>query len=170
MSEIHLTVVQQSKMLENLDSWLKKAEEYAKQKNFDPNVLADARLAPDMYPLTRQVQAACDGAKFLAARLSGKEPPKHPDTERTIEELHARIHTVRAYLKTFSARDFEGAQNRVIPLSFMPGKGLSADDFRLQMNLPNTYFHVCMAYAILRHNGVPLGKNDYIGSMDLKSV
>ncbi|MEY4579617.1 MAG: hypothetical protein RL701_4320 [Pseudomonadota bacterium] len=170
MSEIHATVVQLSKMLQNLDSWLTKASEYAKQKNFDANILVDARLAPDMYPLSRQVQAAADGAKFLAARLSGKEPPKHADNERTIEELHARIGSVREYLKTFSAGDFEGAGSRVVPLGFMPGKGLTADDFRHQMNLPNTYFHVCMAYAILRHNGVPLAKPDYIGGLDLKSV
>ena len=170
MSDIHATVLQASKMLQNLDTWLTKAGEYAKQKNFDPNILVDARLAPDMYPLSRQVQAACDGAKFLAARLSGKEPPKHPDTERTIDELHARIQTVLEHLKTYSARDFEGAASRVVPLSFMPGKGLAAGDFLQQMNVPNTYFHLCMAYAILRHNGVPLGKTEYIGSLDLKSV
>jgi hypothetical protein len=170
MSEIHTTVVQLSKMLQNLDSWLTKATEYAQQKKFDPNVLVDARLAPDMYPLSRQVQAACDGAKFLAARVSGKEPPKHPDTERTIDELHARIRSVREYLGTYSARDFEGAASRMVPLPFVPGKGLAARDFLEQMSLPNTYFHVCMAYAILRHNGVPLGKTDYIGALELKDV
>jgi len=170
MSEIQTTVVQLSKMLQNLDSWLTKAAEYAKQKNFDPNVLVDARLAPDMYPLSRQVQAACDGAKFLAARLSGKEPPKHPDTERTLDELHARIQSVREYLKSYSVRDFEGAENRLVPLSFMPGKGLTGRDFLEQMNLPNTYFHLGMAYAILRHNGVPLSKTDYIGALDFKAV
>lgn len=170
MSEIQATVVQSSKMLQNLDAWLVKATDYAKQRNFDPNLLVEARLAPDMYPLTRQVQAACDGAKFLAARLSGKEAPKHEDNERTIEDLRARIQTVRSYLEGYSARDFEGVAGRVIPLPFRPGKGLDADEFRIQMNVPNMYFHVCMAYAILRHNGVPLVKGDYIGSLDFKSV
>jgi uncharacterized protein len=170
MSEIHATVVQLSKMLQNLDTWLVKATEYAKEKNFDPNVLVDARLAPDMYPLSRQVQSACDSSKFLASRLSGKEPPKHEDTERTIEELRARIQTVRTYLAGYSEKDFETSASRIVPLPFRPGKGLSADDFRIQMNNPNAYFHVCMAYAILRHNGVPLVKGDFIGPINFLSI
>jgi hypothetical protein len=157
-------------MLENLDGWLKKAVEHANSKKFDPEVLLQSRLAPDMYPLVRQVQAACDGAKFLAARMAGKEPPKHPDTERTMDELHARIRNVREYLATFSPADFSADRNRVMPLPFMPGQGLSASDYLHQMSLPNAYFHVCMAYAILRHNGVDLTKADYIGPMDLKPV
>lgn len=170
MSEIQATVAQLSKMLQNLDVWLTKASEYAKQRNFDPNVLLDSRLAPDMYPLVRQVQSACDGAKFLAARVSGKEAPKHEDTERTMEELRARIQNVRSYLQSYSERDFEGSSERLVPLPFRPGKGLTADDFRLQMNVPNTYFHLSMAYAILRHNGVPLVKGDYLGGLDFKAI
>jgi uncharacterized protein len=170
MSEIHSTVVQLSKMLKNLDGWLDKAVALAEKKKFDPAVLLESRLAPDMYPLTRQIQAACDGAKFLAARLSGKEPPKHPDTEKTLDELRARVRSVIEYLATFKDGDFEGGDQRVIPLGFMPGKGLAGSEFRHAFNLPNTYFHLCMAYAILRHNGVELAKGDYIGSLDIKSL
>jgi hypothetical protein len=170
MSEIHSSVVQLSKMLKNLDSWLDKAVAHAEKKKFDPSVYLEARLAPDMFPLTRQIQAACDGAKFLAARLSGKEAPKHPDTEKTLDELRARIRSVIEYLATFKASDFDGAEQRVIPLGFMPGKGLSASEWRLGFNLPNTYFHICMSYAILRHNGVELVKGDYIGALDIKSL
>jgi hypothetical protein len=170
MSSYYADVLQAAKMLKNLESWLDKAEAHAKQKKYDPAVLLQARLAPDMYPLTRQIQGACDGAKFLAARLSGQEPPKHPDSEQTLEELRTRIHTVLAYLETFKQSDFAGAETRVVPLGFMPGKGLLAGDFLREMNLPNTYFHLCMAYAILRHNGVDLGKIDFIGSLNLREL
>ncbi len=166
---IHASVtVQFRKMLTSLDKWLTAAEAHAKAKSFDPNVLVSARLAPDQYSLVRQIQAACDGAKFAAARLTGKEPPKHPDTEQTMDELHKRIQTVVAYLDTFTEADFAGAETRAIELSFMPGKVISGDDFLREMAVPNVYFHLNMAYAILRHNGVALGKTDYIGSLNLR--
>src|SRR4051812_2122501 len=98
MSLYDASVPQFKKMLLGLDKWLEKAEAHAKAKSFDPNVLLSARLAPDQYPLLRQVQSACDSAKSCAARLAGKQPPVHPDTEQTIDELHARIRTVVAYL------------------------------------------------------------------------
>lgn len=170
MSQAYANVVQLTKMLKSLDRWLDKAGERAQKKNFDPSVLLQARLAPDMFPLMRQVQAACDGAKTLAARLAGKEPPKHPDTEQTLDQAHARIRTVLEYLATFKEEDFKGAESRSVPLGFMPGKGLSGQDFMTEMNLPNTYFHLCMAYAILRHNGVSLGKGDFLGSLNVKDV
>jgi len=163
-------VPQFTKMLDNLDKWLTKAEEHAKAKSFDPNVLCAARLAPDQYQLTRQVQAACDAAKFAAARASGKAPPAHPDTETTMEQLHARVQSVVEYLRTFQASDFEGAETRLVPLSFMPGKGMKSDDYMMEMAVPNFYFHINMAYAILRHNGVPVGKIDYIGSITLQDM
>lgn len=170
MSENHCSVVQLSRMLQNLDGWIEKAVGYAEAKKFDAQVLLQARLAPDMYPLVRQVQAACDGAKFLAARLAGREPPKHPDTEETFDALRGRIRDVRDYLATFTPADFKPDPARVVPLPFLPGQGLSASDYLHQMSLPNTYFHICMAYAILRHNGVELTKLDYIGSLDLRSA
>jgi hypothetical protein len=170
MSESYESVLQLSKMIANLERWLDKASQFAAQKKFDPNVLLQARLAPDMYSLTQQVQSACDGAKYLAARLSGKEPPKHPDTEQNYEEVRKRVHTVQTYLAGFSAADFAGADTRVVPLGFMPGKGLASGDFRREMNMPNTYFHLCMAYAILRHNGVDVGKMDFLGSLRLRDL
>ena len=170
MSEIYAHVQQMTKMLTNLDGELDKAVEYAKSKSFDPAVLLQARLAPDMYPLMQQIQTVCDGAKFLAARLSGKTAPKHPDTEQTLDEIRTRIRSVLEYLATFQASDFAGAESRVIPLSFMPGKGMQATDWLLEFNLPNTYFHLGMAFAILRHNGVPIGKMEYLGSLKLRDL
>ena len=170
MSLYEASVPQLKKMLGNLDKWLEAAVAYAATKSFDPNTLVNARLAPDQYPLSRQVQSACDSAKLAAARLSGKDAPKHPDTETTIDELRARVQSVVAYLATFTAADFAEAKTRVVGLSFLPGKGLAASDYLNEMALPNFYFHVTTAYAILRHNGVGLGKQDYLGSLNLRDI
>lgn len=170
MSLYSSSVPQLTKMLQNLDRWLTKAEEHAKAKSFDPAVLLTARLAPDQYALTRQVQASCDAAKFTAARLTGKSPPAHPDTETTLEELHARIRSVVEFLGTVSEGDFEGAAERTVGLPFAPGKGMKGADYLVEMALPNFYFHITTAYAILRHNGVPLGKVDFIGSLKMIDI
>ena len=168
MSIYEASVPQLKKMLGNLDKWLETAVAHATKKSFDPNVLVAARLAPDQYPLSRQVQSACDGAKFAAARLTGKEAPKHPDTEQTVDELRARIKSCLGYLDTFSAADFASASGRMIELPFLEGKLLSAGDYLNEMVLPNFYFHVTTAYAILRHNGVDVGKRDFIGSLNVR--
>ncbi len=160
-------VVQCKKMLQNLDRWIDKGQAFAKTKSFEPNVLLSQRLAPDQYPLVRQVQGACDSAKAGAARLAGKEPPKHPDTETTVDEIHARIRTVVAYLETFKAEDFTGAAERRIDLPFMEGKSILGHDYVVELMMPNFYFHITHAYAILRHNGVDVGKMDFIGSMNV---
>ncbi|HMI92035.1 MAG TPA: DUF1993 domain-containing protein [Polyangiales bacterium] len=171
MSEFHAQLVQMTKMLKNLDGWLEKSAAHAKAKSFDPAVLLQARLAPDMFPLVRQIQSACDGVKFLASRASGKDAPKHADSEQaTLEELRARIAAVVQFAEGFSAKDFEGADKRVVPIGFMPGKGMLARDFMNEMNVSNTYFHLSMAYAILRHNGVEVTKTDYIGSLNLRDL
>lgn len=165
------SVSQVVQMLENLDRWIDKGIEHAKAKSFDPSVLLQARLAPDQYPLTRQVQSACDAAKYLGGRLAGKVPPSHPDSDTaTFKELKTRIHAVVDYLKALTAADFEGAETRVVALSWMPGKGLNAPDYFQQLALPNFYFHVTTAYSILRHNGVTLGKSDFIGHMNVRDV
>lgn len=161
------TVPQLTKMLTNLSSWLGDATAYAEARSFDPEVLLQARLYPDMFPLTRQIQGACDAAKFAAARLSGKAPPKHPDTETTLPELQARVQSVIDYLGTFSPEDFEGAEERVVALPFLEGKGALAGDYLNEMALPNFYFHTTTAYNILRSNGVLLGKRKFIGGMKL---
>ena len=169
-SQAYVTVVQLTKMLKNLEGWLDKAVAYAEKKKFDPEILLTARLAPDMLPLMNQIQASCDGVKFCAARLAGKDPPKHPDTEKTLAEARARIKKVIEYTSTFKESDFGGSDDRAVPLGFMPGKGVRGADFLNEMNVPNTYFHLVTAYAILRHNGVDVGKQDYIGSLNLIDV
>jgi hypothetical protein len=154
-------------MLCNLKQWMADGAAYAETKDFEPSVLLSARLAPDQYALLRQVQAACDSAKFAAARVAGKTPPVHDDGEQTWDELIARLDSVVQYLGTFTAADFEGAEERVVALPFMPGKGAKGEVYLNEMALPNFYFHVSMAYAILRHNGVSLGKRLYLGGFAL---
>ncbi|NUP08479.1 MAG: DUF1993 domain-containing protein [Polyangiaceae bacterium] len=170
MSLYAASVPQLTKMLKGLSACIDKAVAHATAKGFDPAVFTTARLAPDQYPLTRQVQAACDAAKFAAARLTGKTAPSHPDTETTIPELKARIDSVVEYLAGFSEKDFEGAKDRMISLPFFQGKAITSADYLNEMALPNFYFHVTTAYAILRHNGVDLGKRDFIGSLNLKDA
>ena len=164
----HPFVTKQKIMLENLDRWIEKASAYAAAKKFDPNNLLQSRLAPDQYALVQQIRSACDTAKFAAARLAGKEAPKHPDDETTFEQLRARIKDVVAYLNTFQPRDFDGASERDVELPYLPGKLLRAADWYVDLGLPNFYFHVTHSYAILRHNGVELGKFDYIGAGSLR--
>lgn len=160
-------IPQISKMLLNLKQWMAEGAALAKTKGFEPAVLLSARLAPDQYALLKQVQAACDAAKFAAARVAGKTPPVHEDTEQTWDELITRVDDVVKYLGTFTETDFEGAEARVVPLPFLPGKGAKAEVYFNEMAMPNFYFHVSMAYAILRHNGVALGKVAYIGGFEL---
>jgi hypothetical protein len=158
-----------TKMLSNLDKWLDKAAGLADAKKFDVDVLASARLAPDQYNLVRQVQAGCDTAKYAVAKLTGTEPPSHPDVEKTIAELHQRIRTVVDYVTGFGPHDFEGAEDRVVSHGWMGGKTMRGGDYLDHFALPNFYFHLTTAYDILRHNGVPLGKMDYIGSVPLRA-
>lgn len=163
-----ITVTQYIKMLGNLSTFLDKAVAYAEVKKFDVDVLLNARLAPDQFNFIRQIQIACDTAKFGAARLCGKEAPSHPDTETTVAELQERIKTVQDYLSSFSEADFSGAETRSVSQPRWEGKSLSGLEFAIQHSLPNLYFHVTTAYAILRHNGVNLGKKDYLGNIPLK--
>jgi hypothetical protein len=156
------------KTLQNLERWLDKATAHAKAKGYDVDVLAQARLAPDQYALGRQVQSACDQAKFAAAYLGGKSAPSHPDTEQTIAELRERLEKCLGFLASVQAKDFFGAEERRVAPSWLGGKWLSGDDYLGHVALPNFYFHATMVYAILRHNGVDLGKMDYIGSLPTK--
>lgn len=160
-------IPQYAKMLHNLEQWLDKAAAHAKAKGFELDTLVHARLAPDQYALDRQIQSACDTAKFSASYLSGKEPPAHPDTEKTIAELRTRIKACLAFLETVTPADVVGAEERKVAPRWLQGKWVKGDQFLLQMSLPNFYFHVTTAYAILRHNGVDLGKKDFIGGMPL---
>ncbi len=168
LAMIYSAIREMKKMLENLDKWLDAATEYAKKKNFEPNSFLGFRLAPDQFALVRQVQSTCDTAKFAAARLSGKEPPKHPDDEQTIEALKARIKSVVSYIDGFTAHDFEGAVSRVIHNPRWEGKVMHGGDYFNEHSIPNFYFHLAHTYAILRHNGVDVGKRDYLGQMTLR--
>jgi hypothetical protein len=169
MPMIYKSIRQMHKMLGQLDTWLVKTTDYAQKKSFDANTLLTARLAPDQYPLVRQVQSSCDHAKMAAARLTGKTAPKHPDDEQTIEALHARIAAVRAWLDTFTAADFDGAEKHVVTYPPWEGKVMLGEDYLLERAQPNFFFHVTTVYAILRHNGVDLGKKDYIGQLSLRA-
>jgi len=159
------TISQMKKMLGQLDKWLETAGEYAKTKSFDPNVLVTSRLSPDQFALARQVQTACDTAKLGSSRLTGKEAPSHPDTEQTLDELRARVRSVIAYLGDFTAKDFEGAAARSITQPRWEGKTMTGADYFREHVVPNFYFHVTHTYAILRHNGVSIGKRDYLGTL-----
>lgn len=165
-----IVVRQFSKVLSNLQQILDKAAEHAEAKKFDMDVLMQARLAPGQFNLTRQVQVACDTAKLAAARLADKEQdaPSHADTEHSLAEIKGRIQSVIAYLGTFSEADFAGAAERRITQPRWKGKSLSGEEFLHQHAVPNLYFHVTTAYAILRHNGVEVGKKDYLGELPYK--
>lgn len=160
-------IVQFSKLLGNLNAMLDTAAAHAATKKFDIEVLLQARLAPDQFNLLRQVQVACDTAKLGAARLADKESsaPSHPDTEQSLAEIKTRLQSVIAYLGSFSAADFAGAAERRITTPRWKGKSLSGEEFLTQHAVPNMYFHVTTAYAILRHNGVEVGKKDFLGEL-----
>ena len=165
---IHALFGQMKKQLRQLDAWLGAATAYATEKKFDPEVLVGLRLAPDQFPLARQVQTTCDTAKLAASRLSGKEVPAHADTEKTIEELRARVQATIAILDGFTAADFAAADERSVTQPRWEGKTMRGADYFLEHALPNFYFHLAHVYAILRHNGVPLGKRDYLGALTLR--
>jgi hypothetical protein len=151
--------------LGSLSAILGKAAAHAEARKIDPAVFIDARLAPDMFPLSRQVQIATDGVKGCAARLAGIEVPSYADTETTFPELQARIARTVAFLKSVSAAQIDGSEQRKITLK-LRGNDVSflGQPYLLDFVLPNFYFHLTTAYAILRHNGLEIGKMDYLGS------
>ncbi|MES2663053.1 MAG: DUF1993 domain-containing protein [Pseudomonadota bacterium] len=166
-----LTVVQFSKMLTNLSAILAKAESFAELKKTDVSVLLNSRLAVDQFNLIRQVQIACDTAKLGVARLVGQvdAAPKHEDNETTLAELQTRIHDVINYISRFQEKDFVNAATQKISQPRWEGKYVTGAEFLIQHAIPNLYFHVTTAYAILRHNGVDVGKKDFLGAMPYKS-
>ncbi len=163
------TLTQMSKQLTQLDKWLETAGEFAKTKSFDPNSFLGFRLAPDQFAFARQVQTACDTAKLAASRLTGKDAPVFPDTEQTLDELRTRVQAVTAYLAGLTAADFDGAATRVVTQPRWEGKFMTGADYFLQHAIPNFFFHLTHAYAILRHNGVSVGKRDYLGALNLQT-
>ena len=152
-------------MLGNLSKILDKAAEHAEAKKIDPAIFINARLAPDMYPLSRQVQIATDMAKGCAARLAGIEVPSYADNESTFPELQARVAKTVAFLQSVSAEQINGSEERTVTLK-MHGKetGFLGQPYFLHYVLPNFYFHITVTYAILRHNGLEIGKMDFVGN------
>jgi hypothetical protein len=165
ISMYEMLVPTANRMLGNLSTLLEKAEAFAAQKKVESSVLANARLAPDMYPLTAQVQIACDMIKAGAARLAGLQVPSFADTETTFPELKARIAKNLEFINGIDAAKFLGSEDRDIVHAMRSGgeqrfKGLN---YLRDFVLPQMYFHVTTAYALLRHNGVEIGKGDFIG-------
>lgn len=151
-------------MLRSLSVLLDKAAEHARAKGLDPDSLVNARLAPDMFPLAKQVQVACDQAKNGTARLTGQEPPRFEDNEKTLADLKARIAKTLEYLDAIRPAHFEGARTRQIAFALNDEFALDMDGVQYLRDwaLPHFYFHVVTAYAILRHNGAEIGKRDYL--------
>jgi uncharacterized protein len=155
------------RMLKNLSAILDKAQAHADTKKFDSAVFLQSRLAPDMLPLAKQVQIACDAAKGCMARLAGVEIPKHPDTEQTVADLKARIATVIDYVQSFKPEQIDGSEAREIVIKLGPKQdrilNFTGVSFLQAFAMGNFYFHVTTTYALLRHQGVEIGKADYLG-------
>lgn len=152
------------KFLSNLSTILEKGATHAEAKKIEPSVLINARLAPDMYPLSRQIQIATDVVKGCAARLAGIEVPSYEDTEATFPELQGRIAKTVSFLQSVSPSQIDGSEERSVTLK-LRGQDVTflGQDYLLNFAIPNFYFHTTVAYAILRHNGVELGKMDFLG-------
>lgn len=163
-----ITVPQFIKGLQQLSTFLDKAVSFAETKKIDVQVLMDSRLAPDQFAFIRQVQIACDTAKLGVSRLTLKDAPTHDDSEKTLAEIKSRIESVISYLEKFTAKDFEGSAERHISQPRWEGQYLFGTEYALHHMLPNFYFHITTAYSILRHNGVEVGKKDYLGKMPYK--
>jgi len=154
--------------LNNIAAILAKAAPYAESKKIDPSVLLNARIAPDMFALTRQIQIATDGAKGCAARLAGIEIPSYEDNESSLEDLQARIAKTIAFLQSVTAAQIDGSEEKQVTIR-LRGKEVSfaGQPYLLNFVLPNFYFHLTTTYNILRHNGLEIGKGDFLGPVDI---
>ncbi|MFA9262086.1 MAG: DUF1993 family protein [Undibacterium sp.] len=170
MNLYHASVPVYVKMLENLAQILIKGQAWAKEQGKSDDGLLGSKLASDMFPLLRQVQIASDNAKGISARLTGQEPPKMEDTETTFDQAIERVQKTVTYLKTLDQSMFEGAEERQIPFPYVPDTYLTAHEALFESYLPNFFFHMTTAYDILRNQGVPLGKADFIGNLPLKPI
>jgi uncharacterized protein len=150
-------------MLGNLEQWLQRAEAHAEAKQFETSVYLSSRLAPDMLPFTNQIQIACDGAKFAMARLGSVEGPKFDDTESTLAQLRERVRATMDFIKSVPAEKIDGTEDKEITIPRRTGNTvMKGEEYLKHFVLPNFFFHVTTAYALLRHNGVELGKKDYL--------
>ena len=156
------------KSLGGLLDILQKAEEFVKQNGLDEEVFLQERLAPDMWHLAKQVARACGNAEAAALRLSGMEVVKHADDEKTFAELYTRISQTLDFLRSISKESFEGAEKRKIDWPYSLGKHILGFDYAREHALPNFFFHLVIAYGIIRHKGVPIGKADYLNELSLR--
>lgn len=163
------TVPQFIKMLNNLDAILGKIGPFCEAKKIEPNVLLQSRLAPDQFNFLKQVQIATDSAKMGVSRATGKDAPKHDDQETSVEQLRARIGETVKYLQTITPQDIAGVNDKRVTTPRWEGKTLSGAEYLIQHTTPNVYFHVTVAYEILRHNGMDVGKKDFLGALPFKS-
>jgi len=170
MSLYSISIPQMTRILGQVPGWLDKAKACGEQKKFDPEVLLSARLAPDQWALARHIQVITLAPQRLSALLRGLEPPPFEAGEATFEALRAGIDASIKQMNEQKPEDFDGDEDRLIPLPFMKGKGMKASDFVTQFTLPNFYFHATTAYAILRHNGVDVGKMDYLGELSIRDL
>ena len=155
-----------ARMLGNLIAWLDKADAHAREKKFEPSVYLSARLAPDMLPLTTQIQIACDAAKFCVARLAAVEAPAFADDEKSLDDLRQRVRKTIDYVQSLAPAQLDGSDGREVSV---PRRGgaitMSGEAYLKHFALPNFFFHVTTTYALLRHYGVELGKADFLGAL-----
>lgn len=163
-------IPQFTKMLNNLSNILGKATEYAERKKFDMSALLTARLAPDQFNFAWQVCAACDMAEGYAARLTGKDVPKHEDKDPKVSDLLSRIRQATQFLATVKPEDFKGWETRQVLNPRREGKFLPGNEYAMQQVIPNFYFHMTTAYSILRHNGLDIGKKDFLGELKYRDL
>jgi uncharacterized protein len=157
-------IAQYAQALKNIEGWLDKAQQHATARNFEVGILMNGRLAPDMGNFIYQIQSACDYVKGAAAWLSDQAPPRHEDNETTIDQLRARLQKTITFVESIPEDRYANAAEQKIRVSWSPpGQIIRGQDYLLQVSIPNIYFHVMAAYAILRHNGVDLGKMDFLG-------
>lgn len=166
----NVSVVPFIKTLGRIEAFMQIAAGWADSKKVETSVLLQLRLAPDMLPLSRQIQIVCDTTKFAAGYLTGTTAPKFEDNEVTWNEFVERIAKTKAYLMTLKPEQFNGAAERKIELPRKPGQFLTGEEYLTQHALPNSYFHSSVIYALLRSNGVDIGKKDFLGDMPYKTL
>jgi uncharacterized protein len=170
MNLFEISIPQVTRTVGQVRVWLDKAQAHAEHRKFDPQVLWTARLAPDQWHFARQVQAVAHAPLWLAAALRGLEPPTAADVEVSHAALRERLDGTLEQLRALQEDEFRGAEERMIALPFAPGKGMRAPSFVVELVLPNFYFHATTAYAILRHNGVDVGKLDFLGPIEVRDL
>ncbi len=168
--DVVTTIATMADQLERMSGWLDKAAAHATARKFPVDTLLTARLAPDQFALVRQLGSACDTAKLAASRLTGKPAPVHADDQQTVAACQTRIAETVAFMRGLGPADFAKAAEAKITFGWMPGKYLEATNYVARFAVPNFYFHLAHAYAILRHNGVDLGKMDYLSGLEFKDL